>query len=546
VLLVLGALFVGSSAAPSRSESVAACKNVGWIAELQAASPQAFLRLAGKSCRCSTNCARVARNQRLYQNETMSSGGGSITFKSVVPGSPNLTCIAPRGAKDVLYPKKRVGSHDRAVLQILAGATSCQVEAGPLQSGEKNAVFLVRDAQLRVFPSVEDPVFGIKAVGNGSLIQVKKGSVSVAAASGHGFTKVQPNQQIVVQGATATVAPLVLDAALKPGLCKLTPKLGQTDVRNASGAHPNGNPLGIAPDSDGNLWFTDNATPAIGLFDLTTRTITYPLNGPRPGSKPTFVVADPGGRLWFTDASATQPAVGLIDPKTKTITEYSKGLRADSIPWNPWYDAAHDLVWFTDQSGAIGALDPQTGTITEYSRGLNAGSHPEGLVVDAQGNVWFTDDNGAGAAIGMLDVTTHTIHEYSAGLVEGSLPRGITIDSAGTVWFADEREQDGLIGKISTTDAKHQILEYPVFANGGNRHSVPEGLTPYKGFIWFTDDGATKAIGRIDPTTGAVAESNLGTASQPIGVVVVNDVLWFTDRFANAPKIGRVEAKASC
>jgi streptogramin lyase len=66
--------------------------------------------------------------------------------------------------------------------------------------------------------------------------------------------------------------------------------------------------------------------------------------------------------------------------------------------------------------------------------------------------------------------------------------------------------------------------------------------------VWFTDDGATKAIGRIDPTTGAVTESskNLVPDSQPIGIVVVNNVLWFTDRLKNAPKIGRLEAKPSC
>jgi streptogramin lyase len=351
---------------------------------------------------------------------------------------------------------------------------------------------------------------------------------------------------------------LKLDPALRPGLCALTPDLRLTDVRTASGAHPGGNPLGLAPDPNGNLWFTDDASPAIGLYDLAGGKITYPQNGGlRPDSVPRFIVADTNGTIWFTDAGAT-PAIGMIDPRAKTIVEYN--LQPGSVPWNPAYDPVHDLVWFTDQrkpTGAIGVFDPKTKAITEYTRGLIPGSHPEGLVVDVRGNVWFTDDNGPSPAIGMLDGATHEIHEYSSGLVAGSLPRGITIDPAGNVWFADERTVDnskpnapgdGLIGMISTTDPKHRIVEYAVAANGGNTHSIPEGVTWYRGYVWFTDDGATKAIGRIDPTTGAVTESskNLVPDSQPIGIVVVNNVLWFTDRLKNAPKIGRLEAKPSC
>jgi streptogramin lyase len=66
--------------------------------------------------------------------------------------------------------------------------------------------------------------------------------------------------------------------------------------------------------------------------------------------------------------------------------------------------------------------------------------------------------------------------------------------------------------------------------------------------VWFTDDGATKAIGRIDPWTGAVTESSKGLVptGKPIGILVTKGVLWFTDRQKDAPKIGRLEARPSC
>ena len=563
VLLTLGVVVVAGAASLSRSGSglaepqgtSAACKNVGWIAELRKGAPVASLRLAGAtaSCKChGKGCARIARNQNLFANETMFSGGGKITFKSVVKGTPNLTCIVAKNSIDVIYPAGLTGPGERAVLKVYYGATSCQVEQGESQKTQDSAVFFVHKTKLTVQHLSVDPIFGIKAVGNGSLIQVKKGSVTVAGAAGQHSTAVGVNQQVVVPASgtpAGGVTSLKPDPALKPGLCALTPDLRLTDVKQASGAQPGGNPLGLAPDPSGNIWFTDNFTPAIGFFKPTKRQITYPQNsGLNTGSKPTFIVADPTGTIWFTDAGTT-PAIGMIDPTTQTIHEYA--LPPGSDPWNPMYDPVHNLLWFTDRrtpTGAIGVLDPKTKAITEYSKGLNQGSHPEGLAVDLRGNVWFTDDNGARSAIGMLDGTTHAIHEYSSGLVAGSLPRGIMLDPEGNVWFADERTGDGLVGTINTTDPKHTIIEYAVQANGGNPGSTPEGLAWYQGHVWFTDDGATKAIGRLDPTTGAITESStqLGPEDHPIGILVTKNVLWFTDRFQSAPKIGRLQAKPSC
>jgi hypothetical protein len=139
-VLVLGVLLLASVAALSGSRSGlslshsagAGCKGVGWIAELRIASPRASLRLtrAAKACVCPHRKCAAARNQRLFQNETMSSGGGKITFKSVVTGVPNLTCIVSRKSQDVIYPQVATRANERAVLRVVLGATSCQVEQG--------------------------------------------------------------------------------------------------------------------------------------------------------------------------------------------------------------------------------------------------------------------------------------------------------------------------------------------------------------------------------------------------------------------------------
>lgn len=451
-------------------------------------------------------------------------------------------------------------AHDHALLQIVRGATSCQVGQGSWKPGSTDAIFIVDNAVIKV-AILDDPVFGVKVATTGALIQVKKGTVQVGAARGSSSTAVGAGRQIAVSNAGLAVGgltPLASDPELRHQLCTLTPDLSLTNVVAASGAKPGGDPLALAPDLNGNIWFTDDVTPAIGVYRPTTGKIRYVDGaGLNPGSVPRFIATDTSGEVWFTDTGRT-PAIGRIDPRTGTITEYS--LPPGSVPWAPAYDPVDHLLWFTDQrkpTGAIGSIDPATNRIAEYDTGLRTGSHPEGIAVDAKGIVWFTDDNSASPALGTLDPATHAIHEFSTGLVPGSLPRGITIGADGNVWFADERTADnhqpnqpgdGLVGTTSTTDPSHRIVEYPVAANGGNVHSIPEGLAWYRGYVWFTDDGATKAVGRIDPRTGAITESSkaLVADSKPIGILVTKGVLWFTDRLAGSPRIGRLVAKASC
>lgn len=574
IVLVLGALVATSSAALSEGTSASAapkttsanCKQVGWISSVSRKVRRARLTLAkaSKSCVCpGRKCTRVSRNQRLFRDEELRSGTGRITFKSRVKGVASFTCKMPRNATNVIYPSSvDLGGppSEHPVLHLKSGATSCQVEQGQWHHGTTTVVFVVQNTLIDIV-LVEDPVFGIRATKRGSLIQVKKGTVRVATTRTHSSRSVRKDRQILVPRdgkSLGTITPLKLDPILKPGLCALAPNLRLNNVITASGAHPGGNPLGLAADRNGNIWFTDDVTPAIGVFNVTNGKITYSKgNGLNPGSIPRFIVADTAGNIWFTDDGPT-PAIGKIDPKTGTITEYN--LRQGSVPWAPAYDPVHQLVWFTDQrkpTGAIGSIDPRTGAIAEYSSGLRHGSHPEGIAVDKKGNVWFTDDNDPSPAIGMLDAKTHEIHEYSTGLVPGSLPRAITIGLDGNVWFTDQRTEDnrkpnapgdGLIGMISPTDPKHRIVEYAVAGNGGNRGSVPQGLAWYRGYVWFTDDGATKAIGRIDPSTGAITESSKGlvATSKPIGILVTKGVLWFTDRLEDSPKIGRLEARPSC
>jgi hypothetical protein len=156
---------------------------------------------------------------------------------------------------------------------------------------------------------------------------------------------------------------------------------------------------------------------------------------PTPGQRPRFIVADTKSAIWFTDVGPT-PAIGRIDPNAKTIVEYE--LPAGSVPWNPAYDALHDLLWLTGQrkpTGAIAVLDPKTKAITEYTKGLIAAAIRRGSSsarAATSGSRTTTHpalsrEASPSPAIGMLDGESHAIHDYQAGLVADSLPPEATV-----------------------------------------------------------------------------------------------------------------------
>jgi streptogramin lyase len=572
LLLILLALLAGQAQGGSRDARVVSqgsvpsggCRQVGTIDHAfpgRGASLQ--LDRSSKGCKCPAKCTDVTKNQSLFAAESIISGAQTIVIKSAARGSLTFTCRVTHRATDVIYPKAaHVGSGGGvAALQVLAGATTCRVEDGPFRRTKKpNAVFVIGNTEITI---EGDPVFGMKKTSQGSLVQVRKGTVAVGTTNRAARVAVRPKTQVWVgRGATkpGAVTALKPDATLQKQLCELTPVLKETDVLPAVGGNAGSHPQGLAPDQDGNIWFTDDGTtPAVGRYDLQTGKVTETTAGLKPGDIPRWVAPDAAGIVWFT-VDGPKPAIAALDPKTRVITQYTKGLSSGSIPWAIVSNPADNRIWFTDQSRtlpAIGSIDPKTGAITEFRAGLRIGSHPQGIDVDRKGNLWFTDDNDPAPAIGTIDRTTHEIHEYSNGLVPGSLPRGIAAGPDGKLWFADERTRpphnsaphapgDGLIGAIDP--ATKAIVEYSVEANGGNPGSIPEGLAAdTNGHVWFTDDGATKAIGMIDPVTGAVSESKLKLAanSEPIGIVVVDTGLWFTDQHPT-PRIGRIKSLPSC
>ncbi len=133
-------------------------------------------------------------------------------------------------------------------------------------------------------------------------------------------------------------------------------------------------PYDIVAGPDGNLWFTDRGTNAIGVISPESLIIAeYPI--PTANSGPTGIAVGPDGNLWFTELDVNK--IGKITP-AGVITEYAAGLTASSAP--RYITAGPDgNLWFTELDvNKIGKITP-AGVITEYSAGLTASSAPNDI-----------------------------------------------------------------------------------------------------------------------------------------------------------------------
>jgi len=121
------------------------------------------------------------------------------------------------------------------------------------------------------------------------------------------------------------------------------------------------------------------------------------------------------------------------------------------------------------------------------------------------------------------------ISEFSTGLNVHSNPLDVVSGSDGNLWFTDEGATSA-IGRITRTG---QITEFSAGLNAVSRPlSIAAGPD---GNLWFTDPavvmGGTSAIGRITPS-GQITEfsDGLNPDSGPDGIVAGADGnLWFTD-----------------
>ena len=288
-------------------------------------------------------------------------------------------------------------------------------------------------------------------------------------------------------------------------------------------------PDGITKGSDGNLWFTENAsgqigrmTPA-GVFTEFALPAVQPPAGSPAGTAgstphPTAITAGPDGALWFTGIPGE---IGRITT-AGVVTEFAlpavpppagSSPGTASTPAMPTAIAAgpDGALWFTGVPGEVGRITT-TGVVTEFAVPEippPAGSSPgtagtlatlTSITAGPDGALWFT---GVPGEVGRI-TTAGVVTEFAvpaipppAGSSPGTAGTPVTLEDItagpdGALWFTGV---PGEVGRITTAGV---VTEYatPNFNPPGNG-IVPTITTGPDGNLWIT--GQT-TIGRITPT----------------------------------------------
>jgi streptogramin lyase len=227
---------------------------------------------------------------------------------------------------------------------------------------------------------------------------------------------------------------------------------------------------------------------------------------------------------------AIAPSVAAAAP-LGNVAEFSAGLNAGAFP--AAITAGVDgNVWFSDRQGAVGRATT-SGLLTEFSSGINAGASLRVVAQGPDGNFWFAD-GGTHPAIGRITPAGATT-EFN--LPAGSSPDGVVTGPDGNVWFMDRGSNPGF-GRVT---ADGTITMFHGLNPGASPHAVTVGPD---GNLWFVDPGKTPAIGRIEigsTTTVTEFSTGLSPGSLPDAIVQGPDGnLWFSDMGTITPAVGRI------
>jgi len=308
-------------------------------------------------------------------------------------------------------------------------------------------------------------------------------------------------------------------------------------------------PWGTTFDSKGNVWVgvpgcdpspTCSASTPPGKIEeynpaASTWIATYQL--PSGYAQPLFLAFDAQGNLWFPMPMSN--SIGMLNPQAKTFQQFPVPT-SSAGPWDLAIDH-NGKIWFTEHyTNKIGEFDPSTQTMKEISTPAG-NSQPYGIAVDALNNIWFTENNSAVALIGEY-TTGGTLKEYQirSNPPAGLTPHLISVDPYGNIWWTEGWV--GMIGELNRVQAT------PGTSNGVTEYAYPATCTTCNGKhtsgigvdsngqIWF-DDSLQGIFGSFPDTgTGSFnvysAPTQNGHPHDGLNIDVQNHV-WFTEEFAN-------------
>jgi len=247
-----------------------------------------------------------------------------------------------------------------------------------------------------------------------------------------------------------------------------------------AGSHPHD----VAPARDGGVWYTAQATGALGHLDPRTgRTRHIPLGS---GSAPHGVIVGPDGAPWITDGGLN--AIVRVDPRTSAVRRYPLPDSSGYANLNTAVFDRQGVLWFTGQNGIYGRLTPASGHIEVFTAPRGAG--PYGITTTADGSVWYASL--AGSYLGRIDPRTGRATAIQPP-TRGQGARRAWADSHGRIWISEWNA-----GKVGVYDPRtRRWREWRLPGPNPRPYAV---YVDDDDAVWLSDFGAN-ALVRFDPRT---------------------------------------------
>jgi len=317
-----------------------------------------------------------------------------------------------------------------------------------------------------------------------------------------------------------------------------------TDVNIPSGADP----WGTTFDRGGRVWVAIpgcDPTPAcnsntppgkIAVYNPRFSRWVGSYQLPSTFAQPLFLAFDHKGKLWFPMPMSN--SLGMFDPGTGIFQQWAVPTPAAG-PWDVAIDAK-GVIWFTEHySNKIGAFDPITQRFTEIATPAT-NSLPYGITVDAANNIWFAENNSAVALIGEYTAQKQLLeYKIRNTAASGLTPHLITTDHNGNVWWSEGWV--GMVGKLQVASAKpgtnSGVTEYPYQYICSNCGTHTSGIhADSSGNVWF-DDSLQSTFGMfpVNSNSAALVYNTPTPNSHPHDGLNVDaqNTIWFDEEFAN-------------
>ena len=289
---------------------------------------------------------------------------------------------------------------------------------------------------------------------------------------------------------------------------------------------------------DGNLWFTlavQGGHRSLGKYRASIARMTPAGQvsifsaGLEAGSAPGDLIAGTDGNVWFTDR-ASPPQIGRVTPDG-SITEFPIAL-PQALAVGGLAAAADGSVWFTqvfdlphgdhEPGGLIGKVT-STGAVTSFGSPPAAFGAP---IAGPDGNVWFVESSGKTS----IDRVTPTGEILRIGGRSIGLPTDLVTGPDGNVWFTAQQS----IGRVTPSG---EVTSFSKCLDYRQLFSEATSIVPGpSGDLWFTSVTSRETPSIEEPPTvgritadGQITQFKAGIVGEPTSIVAGPDGrVWFS------------------